>query len=68
MKPYSQDLRQRFFDYALIHSIRETARHYHVSPNTGFLLRGRLFRNRHAPTEDAGTSLHSAHHLVMRHC
>lgn len=43
MKPYSQDLRQRLFSYSLTHSIRATARHFHVSPNTVFLLRQRFF-------------------------
>jgi transposase len=43
MKPYAYDLRQRIFGYSLTHSIRETARHYHVSPNTVFLLRQRFF-------------------------
>jgi hypothetical protein len=34
MKPYAYDLRQRIFGYSLTHSIRETARHYHVYPFT----------------------------------
>jgi transposase len=43
MKPYSYDLRQRIFSYSLTHSIRATARHFHVSPNTVFVLRQRFF-------------------------
>jgi transposase len=42
MKPYSNDLRRRIFNYSLTHSIRATARQYRVSPNTVFLLRQRF--------------------------
>jgi len=38
MKPYSYDLRIRIFNYSLSHSIRETAKVFHVSPNTVHLL------------------------------
>lgn len=38
MKPYSYDLRIRIFNYSLSHSIRETAKLFHVSPNTVYLL------------------------------
>lgn len=42
MKPYSDDLRLRMFNYSLNHSIRETARAFRVSPNTVYLLTKRF--------------------------
>ena len=34
MNALSKDLRQRILNYALNHSVRQTARAFHVSPNT----------------------------------
>ena len=39
MNALSKDLRQRIFNYALTHSVRKTARIFHVSPNTVHLLK-----------------------------
>ena len=39
MNALSKDLRQRIFNYALNHSVRKTARTFHVSPNTVHLLK-----------------------------
>jgi transposase len=42
MNAYSQDLRRRIFSYSLTHTVRDTARVFHVSPSTVQALR-RLF-------------------------
>jgi transposase len=39
MNAHSKDLRQRILNHALTHSIRETARIFHVSPNMVYRLK-----------------------------
>jgi transposase len=41
MKSYSEDLRKKMLNYALTHSIRETASLFKVSSNTIYLLKKR---------------------------
>ena len=49
MRPYSQDLRIRIYNYSLTHTVRETARIFSVSPNTVYLLWCRLNKRHQSP-------------------
>lgn len=57
MKAYSLDLRTRMFSYSLTHSVRETARVFHVSPNTVHLLQKRFAETGHLEPKRTGGTL-----------